>query len=153
MPHPCHAMTMPLWKQLLKTTAQRSVGMAWHAGISIGRPETACGRSARVRLLPATTLNSMKVVQKHTNQLNCRTSSSDICGYHADFHGGHDAVREWQGRGMACENWRGMAWQGNGIDVAWAWHSMCELDWRCTKSDSMWKMKGLKSTLRPVLKG
>jgi hypothetical protein len=24
--------------------------------------------------------------QKHTNPLNCRTSSSDISGYHADFH-------------------------------------------------------------------
>jgi hypothetical protein len=24
--------------------------------------------------------------QKHTNPLNCRTSSSDIPGYHADFH-------------------------------------------------------------------
>jgi hypothetical protein len=24
--------------------------------------------------------------QKHTNPLNCRTSSSDISGYHTDFH-------------------------------------------------------------------
>jgi hypothetical protein len=40
--------------------------------------------------------------QKHTNPLNCRTSSSDISGHHADFHEGHGTVREWRGRGMAC---------------------------------------------------
>jgi hypothetical protein len=27
--------------------------------------------------------------QKHTNPLNCRTSSSVISGYHKDFHDGH----------------------------------------------------------------
>jgi hypothetical protein len=42
--------------------------------------------------------------QKHTNPLNCRTSSSDISGDHADFHEGHGTVGEWQGRGMACVN-------------------------------------------------
>jgi hypothetical protein len=40
--------------------------------------------------------------QNHTNPLNCRTSSSDISGHHADFHEGHGTVGEWQGRGMAC---------------------------------------------------
>jgi hypothetical protein len=39
--------------------------------------------------------------QKHTNPLNCRTSSSDISGYYADFKEGHGAVGEWQGHGMA----------------------------------------------------
>jgi len=36
--------------------------------------------------------------------LNCSTSSSDILGYHADFHEGHSTVGEEQGRGMgtAC---------------------------------------------------
>jgi hypothetical protein len=42
--------------------------------------------------------------QKHTNPLNCRTSSSDISGYHADVHERHDTVGEWQGRGMVCAN-------------------------------------------------
>jgi hypothetical protein len=42
--------------------------------------------------------------QKNINLLNCRTSSSDISGYHADFHKGHGTVGEWQGRGMACVN-------------------------------------------------
>jgi hypothetical protein len=39
--------------------------------------------------------------QKHTNPLNCRTTSSDISGYHADFYEEHDTVGKWQGRGMA----------------------------------------------------
>jgi hypothetical protein len=42
--------------------------------------------------------------QMRTNPLNYRTSSSDISGYHADFHEGHGTVGEWQGRGMACVN-------------------------------------------------
>jgi hypothetical protein len=40
--------------------------------------------------------------QKHTNLLNSRSSSSDISGYHADFHERHGTVEEWQGPGMAC---------------------------------------------------
>jgi hypothetical protein len=48
--------------------------------------------------------------QNHINPLKYRTSRSDISGYHADFHEAHGTVGEWQGRGMA--------WQGNGIDVA-----------------------------------
>jgi hypothetical protein len=42
--------------------------------------------------------------KKHTNPLNCRTSSSDISGYHADSHEEHDTVGEWQGCDMACVN-------------------------------------------------
>jgi hypothetical protein len=42
--------------------------------------------------------------QKNTNALNCTTSSSDITGYHADFHEGHGTVEEWQERGMARVN-------------------------------------------------
>jgi hypothetical protein len=56
--------------------------------------------------------------QKHTNPLNCRISISDISGYHADFHEGHGTVGEWQGRGMACGNKRGTAWQGSGMGTA-----------------------------------
>jgi hypothetical protein len=40
--------------------------------------------------------------QKHTNPLNCRTSSSDISSY--NFHEGHGNVGEWLGRDMACVN-------------------------------------------------
>jgi len=36
--------------------------------------------------------------------LNCSTSSSDIYGYHADFHEGYGTVGAGQGHGMACVN-------------------------------------------------
>jgi hypothetical protein len=36
--------------------------------------------------------------------LKCWTSSSDISGYHADFHEGHGTIGAWQGRGLACVN-------------------------------------------------
>jgi hypothetical protein len=62
MPRPCHATTMPFWKRLLKATAHSGMGAAWYVWISIGFPEMACGRPTRVRLLPATTRSSTKVV-------------------------------------------------------------------------------------------
>jgi hypothetical protein len=98
------------------------------------RRETACGLPASVRLLPATTRSSTKVVirripisdaggqcetkhrlsctrkrvvaahHKKDHLLHCWTSSSDISGYHADFHEGHGTIGAWQGRGMACVN-------------------------------------------------
>ena len=106
---------------LLKATAQH------------GRREMARGLPARVPLLPATTRSSTKVVrQKHTNSntggqyetkrlswtrkrvlaahdkkddhLYYWTISSDISGYHADFHEGHGTTGAWQGRSMACVN-------------------------------------------------
>jgi len=109
---------------LLKATAQHI------------RRETACGLPAHVRLLPATTWSSTKVVirsipisdagghcenkqrlswtskrvvaahYKKGDLLNCWTSSSDISSYHASFHEGHSTIGAWQGRGMACVNWR-----------------------------------------------
>jgi len=54
---------------------------------------------------------------KKDDMLNCRTSSSDISGYHADFQEGHGTVGTAQGRGMACVNLR-TAWQGNGMGTA-----------------------------------
>jgi hypothetical protein len=39
-----------------------------------------------------------------TNPFNCRTTSSNISGYHADLHEGHGTVGEWQARGMAYVN-------------------------------------------------
>jgi hypothetical protein len=63
--------------------------------------------------------------QKHTNPLNCRTSSSDISGCHAEFHEGHGTVGEWQGM---CELTRhGMAGERHGRGTAWVRHGMCEL--------------------------
>jgi hypothetical protein len=48
-----------------------------------------------------------RVVAAHYKKdalLNRWTSSSDISGYHADFHEGHGTVGAGQGRGMACVN-------------------------------------------------
>jgi hypothetical protein len=39
---------------------------------------------------------------KKGDLLNCWTSSSDISGYHADFHEGHGTIGAWQG--MLCES-------------------------------------------------
>jgi hypothetical protein len=53
-----------------------------------------------------------RLYQKHTDPLNCKTSSSDISGCHTNFHEQCSTVGEWQ---------------GNGMGMAWAWHGMCEL--------------------------
>ena len=114
--HTCHAAPMPCSDHavLLKATAQH------------GRRETACGLPARVQLLPPTARNSTKIVIRsipvflttiHTYDLkcgistlqkrrsvNCWTSSSNITGYHADFHEGYGTVGAGQGNGMACVN-------------------------------------------------
>ena len=119
---PCRAHAIPDHAVLLKATAQH------------GRRETACGLLVHVRLLPATTRSSTKVVirripvsdagghceTKHRlswtrkrvvsahytkdDLLHCWTSSSDISGNNADFHEGHGTNGAGQGRGMACVN-------------------------------------------------
>ena len=115
--HTCHAMPMLCSDHavLLKTTAQHV------------RPETTRGLPAGVRLLPATTRISTKVIRripisdaggpcetkhrlswtrkrvvaahyKQDDLLHCWTSSSDISGYHADFHEEHGTIGAWQGK-------------------------------------------------------
>jgi hypothetical protein len=51
--------------------------------------------------IPTTVKSGSSTLQKD-NMSNCSTSSSDISGYHADFHEGHGTVGAWQGCGMAC---------------------------------------------------
>jgi len=41
---------------------------------------------------------------KKDDLLNCWTSSSDISGYHADFHKGHSTVGAGRGHSMTCVN-------------------------------------------------
>ena len=48
----------------------------------------------------------------------CWTSSSDISGYHAEFHEGHGTVGAWQRRNTACVNKRCTACQENGRGTA-----------------------------------
>ena len=111
------------------------------------RWETACGLPARVRLLPATTWSSTKVVirsipisdagdQCETNQhlswmrkrvvaahykedslLNGWTRSLDISSYDVDFHEGYSTIGAC--RGAAWHVWiNGTAWQVNDMGMA-----------------------------------
>jgi hypothetical protein len=59
----------------------------------------------------------------------CWTNSSDISGYHADFHEGHGTVGAGQESSIGmCELTHGMAGErhGNGMGAALARHAMCE---------------------------
>jgi hypothetical protein len=117
---------MPFWKWLLKVTPQHGMAVAWawawawawHVWISIGRPETACGRPACVRLLlPATTLSSTKVVIRsmpirYTVALAVRIFPATTRTFTKDT-----ALSD-SGRGAAWHVWIGTAWARNG---------MCEL--------------------------
>jgi len=69
-PRPSRSTKTPFWKRLLKVTAQHvrgavRHGTAWHgmARVNIGRRETACGRTAQRRFLPATTCSSTEFVR------------------------------------------------------------------------------------------
>jgi hypothetical protein len=57
-----HAMPRPCRSESDFSRPRHSASWAWHVWISVGRPETACGRPARVQLLPAATRSSTKVV-------------------------------------------------------------------------------------------
>jgi hypothetical protein len=101
-------------------TARHGRGMAWHDMCELA----SAVQRRHVGDLPAFGFfrlprGAPRSLSEDTNPLNCRTSSSDISGYHAEFHEGHGTIGEWQGRGMACVNYRGTAWQGNGMDAAW----------------------------------
>jgi hypothetical protein len=110
IPFPCHATTMPFWKRPLKATAQRGMGTAWYMWISIGRPATACGRPARVRLFPATTRSSTKVVTG--SRLAVRIFPSTTRTFTKDT--------------ALWENGRVAAWHV-WINAAGERHGMCEL--------------------------
>jgi hypothetical protein len=69
-------------------------------------------QSSSQRSIPTTAQCGISTLQKD-DLLNCRTSSSDISGYHADFHEGYGTVGAGQGNGMECVNaqhGRGKAW-------------------------------------------
>jgi hypothetical protein len=59
--------------------------------------------SSSQRTVP-TIVKSVAAHYQIDDLLNCWTSSSDIYGYHSDFHQGHGTVGVWQGQGM------GTAW-------------------------------------------
>jgi hypothetical protein len=124
MPRPCHATNMPFLKRLLKATAQRGMVAAWHVWISIGRPEAACGRPARFRLLPATTRSSTKVVIRNI-------PTRYIVGLAVRIFPA--PTRTFTKDTALSENGRGAAWHvgikagRHGRGRAWERHGMCEL--------------------------
>jgi hypothetical protein len=137
MPRPCHATTMHFWKREF-SRPRHSTAWAWHVWISIGHPETVCGRICRRSASSGYHAEFHEgCYQKHTTPLNRRTISSDISGYHADFHEGHGTVGEWQGRGMA--------WHGRG--KAWARYGMCELTLRVNEYLHLSAIFGIASQL------
>jgi hypothetical protein len=109
---PCRAPTMPFWKRLLKATAQHGMGTERRVWINIGRRETACGRPARVRLLPATTRSSTKVVTRSIPI----SDSGGQCVKLLDYQFGYFRLP----RGLSRRTWR--CWSRAG-----ARHGMCEL--------------------------
>jgi hypothetical protein len=97
----CHAMSMPFWKWLLKATAQHGMACVNYYQLSRDNTRATCLCSASSGYHAEF---HEGCCQKHTNSLNCRTSSSDNSSYHADFHEGHGTVGAWQGHGTKCVN-------------------------------------------------
>ena len=112
MPCPCHAHVM-LWPCC---SSQGSMAVErWPVGYLSAFSFFRLPRGVPQRLLseayqsssqwsiPMTVKSGSSTLQKRY-LLNCWTSSSDISGYHVDFHKGHGTVGAEQGRGMACVN-------------------------------------------------
>jgi hypothetical protein len=137
MPRPCRSESE-------FSRPRHSAAWAWHVGTS---------RDGICATFPLSASSGYDTefhegcYQKHTSPLNCRTSISDVSSYHADVHEGHGTVREWQGRGMACVNYRG---------TAWARHAICELaltnnsDMICNKYFCQWRTVSPASNLQPA---
>ena len=110
MPCPCHSLTMPFFSRPRHSTAieRRPVGYLPAFGLfrlPRGVPRRMLSevyQSSSQRSIPTTVKSGSSTLQKKL--LNCWTSSSDISGYHADFHEGHSTVGAGQGCGMACVN-------------------------------------------------
>ena len=115
LPRPCRALTMPFWKRLLKATAQHGMGAEWarhgtceltpaverrHVGDLPAFGFFRLPRGFPRSLLLETYQSEMQV----TSVLSRWTSSSDISGFHADFHEGDGTVGAGQGSGTACVN-------------------------------------------------
>jgi hypothetical protein len=109
MPRPCHALTMPFFSRQRHNTAveRQPVGYLPAFGffrLPHGVPRRLLSeayQSTSQRSIPTTVKSGRSTLQKD-DMLNCWISSSDISGYHAEFHEGHGTVGAGQGRGMAC---------------------------------------------------
>ena len=110
----CHALPMLFFSRPRHSTAvkRRPVGYPPAFGffrLPCGIPRRLLSETYRFSLqqsIPTTVKSGSSTLQKD-DLLNCWTSSSDISGYHADFHEGHCRSRAWAWRGM-CELTNGM---------------------------------------------
>jgi hypothetical protein len=99
------AMPRPCRSERDFSTARRGMGMARHCELG-----SAVQRRHVGDLYPRSASSSYRAEfhegcnQKYTNSFNCRTSNSNISGYHVDFHKEHGTVGEWQGRHIICVN-------------------------------------------------
>jgi len=111
MPHPCHALTMPFFSRPRHSTAVERRPVGYLPPFGIFRPPSGVPRrllseayqSSSRRSIPTTVKSGSSTLQKD-DVLNCWTRSSDISGYHTDFHEEHGTVGAGQRRGMACVN-------------------------------------------------
>jgi hypothetical protein len=145
-------MSRPCRSENKFSMPRHSAAWAWHGmWISFGRPETACVRTARVRILPATVRSSTKVVIRsitirYTAELavrifpaTVRTFTNDTAlsqnGRGAAWHDWINAARH--GMGAAWLVWINKARHGKG--TTWARHGLCEL----TRHGMAWARHGL----------
>ena len=111
MPCPCYALTMPFFSRPRHSTAveRRPVGYLAAFGFSRlphGVPRRLLSeayQSSSQRSITMTVNSGSSTLQKRRS-VKLLDYSSDISGYHGDFHEGHGTVGAWQGRGMLCVN-------------------------------------------------
>jgi hypothetical protein len=145
MPFPCHAVTLMVLIVSLHITAvfdshmpcrARAMPRPCRSEIDFSRPRysAAWARHGMCELASAVQRRHVgdllafgffqlprgvprRLLLEASNPLNCRTSSSDITGYYADFHG-HGTVGEWQV--AAWYVWIKVAWHGR--ETTWERH-------------------------------
>ena len=131
MPRACPALTMPFFSRPRHSTAveRRPAGYLPAFGffrlprVVPRRLLSEAYQSSSQRSIHTTVKSGSSTLQKD-DLLNCWTSSSDISGYHVEFHEGHGTVEA--GQGAAWHVWinerhgRGTAWErlGRGMDTA-----------------------------------
>jgi hypothetical protein len=100
MPHPCHALTMPFFSRPRHsmTVERRPVGYLPAFGffrLPRGVPRRLLSEAYHSPSQDPYLRLSRGVVAHYKKRryiINCWTSSSDISGYHADFHEGHGTI-------------------------------------------------------------
>ena len=123
--HTCHAMPMLCSEHavLLKATAQhvrRETACGLPTRFRLLPATTRSSTKVVIRRIPISDAGGQcetkqrllwtrkrvwqQPATKKGDLLHCWTSSSDVSGYHADFHEGHGTVGAGKGRGMACVN-------------------------------------------------